>query len=48
VEDKEFFEKKMNNNSEYYEQYLLNDTLVSFDKIPEELVNEFSKNNKFI
>ena len=42
VEDHEFFEKKMNNNSEYYEQYLLNDTLVSFDKIPEELVNEFT------
>jgi len=41
VEDPEFFEKKMNNNATYYEQYLLNDTLVSFDKIPEELVNEF-------
>jgi 5'-3' exonuclease len=40
VEDPEFFEKKMNNNATYYEQYLLNDTLVSFDKIPEELVNE--------
>jgi 5'-3' exonuclease len=43
VEDPEFFEKKMNNNYEYYEQYLLNDTLVSFDKIPEELIDEFSK-----
>ena len=41
VEDPDFFEKKMNNNAAYYEQYLLNDTLVSFDKIPEELVNEF-------
>jgi len=45
VEDPEFFEKKMNNNYEYYEQYLLNDTLVSFDKIPQELIDEFSKNN---
>ena len=40
VEDPEFFKKKMNDNVAYYEQYLLNDTLVSFDKIPEELVNE--------
>jgi 5'-3' exonuclease len=42
VEDPEFFKKKMNDNVAYYEQYLLNDTLVSFDKIPEELVNEFT------
>lgn len=42
VEDSEFFKKKMNDNVAYYEQYLLNDTLVSFDKIPEELVNEFT------
>ena len=48
VEDPEFFEKKMNNNAQYYEQYLLNDTLVSFDKIPEELVLEFSKSNVFL
>jgi 5'-3' exonuclease len=48
VEDPEFFEKKMNNNAQYYEQYLLNDTLVSFDKIPEELVLEFSKSNEFL
>ena len=43
VEDEEFFKKKMNDNIAYYEQYLLNDTLVSFDKIPEELVVEFNK-----
>ena len=43
VEDEEFFKKKMNDNVAYYEQYLLNDTLVSFDKIPEELVLEFTK-----
>jgi 5'-3' exonuclease len=42
VEDPEFFKKKMNDTVAYYEQYLLNDTLVSFDKIPEELVNEFT------
>lgn len=46
VEDTEFFKKKMNDNVAYYEQYLLNDTLVSFDKIPEELVIEFSKSNE--
>jgi len=45
VEDPEFFKKKMNDNVAYYEQYLLNDTLVSFDKIPEELMNEFINNN---
>ena len=45
VEDEEFFKKKMNDNVAYYEQYLLNDTLVSFDKIPIELIDEFSKNN---
>ena len=41
VEDPDFFKKKMSDNIAYYEKYLLNDTLVSFDKIPEELVNEF-------
>ena len=41
VEDPEFFKKKMGDNIMYYEQYLLNDTLVSFDKIPVELIDEF-------
>ena len=41
VEDPEFFKKKMGDNILYYEQYLLNDTLVSFDKIPVELIDEF-------
>lgn len=41
VEDPDFFEKKMNDNVSYYEQYLLNNTLVSFDKIPVELIKEF-------
>jgi 5'-3' exonuclease len=48
VEDPVFFDKKMNDNVAYYEQFLLNDTLVSFDKIPEELVIEFYDLNKFI
>jgi 5'-3' exonuclease len=41
VEDPEFFKKKMGENSEYYEQYELNKILVSFDKIPQILINEF-------
>ena len=48
VEDPKFFKKKMNDNVSYYEQYLLNDTLVSFDKIPEELIIEFYKSNEFM
>jgi 5'-3' exonuclease len=48
LEDPEFFEKKMNNNIVYHEQYLLNTTLVSFDKIPEELINEFINSNEII
>jgi hypothetical protein len=31
----------MNNNPSYYAQYELNEKLVSFDKIPNELVDEF-------
>ena len=46
VEDQEYFKKKMNDDIKYYEQFLLNDTLVSFDKIPVELVSEFL--NKYI
>jgi len=41
LEDEEFFKKKMNNNPAYYEQYRLNEQLVSFDKIPEIYVEEF-------
>lgn len=41
IEDEEFFNKKMANNQEYYKQYELNEKLVSFDKIPSELVQEF-------
>ena len=41
VEDPEFFKKKMADNPAYYAQYELNKKLVSFDRIPEELVKEF-------
>ena len=41
IEDEEFFKKKMDNNQTYYAQYELNEKLVSFDKIPNELVDEF-------
>lgn len=41
IEDEEFFKKKMADNPLYYEQYNLNETLVSFDKIPSKLVDEF-------
>lgn len=41
VENPEFFKKKMGENSEYYKQYELNKILVSFDKIPQILINEF-------
>jgi 5'-3' exonuclease len=41
VEDKEFFKKKMNNNSEYYTQYELNTKLINFNYIPQELADEF-------
>jgi 5'-3' exonuclease len=43
IEDVGFFEKKMANNPVYYQQYELNETLVSFDKIPSNYVNEFMK-----
>jgi 5'-3' exonuclease len=41
IEDEAFFKKKMGENQTYYAQYKLNETLVSFDKIPSELVDEF-------
>jgi 5'-3' exonuclease len=41
IEDEEFFKKKMADNQDYYAQYELNERLVSFDKIPGELVDEF-------
>jgi 5'-3' exonuclease len=41
VEDPKFFKKKMAESADYSAQYKLNKTLVDFDSIPEELVNEF-------
>ena len=41
IEDEEFFKKKMADNQDYYARYELNERLVSFDKIPSELVDEF-------
>ena len=41
IEDEEFFKKKMANNKEYYNQYILNENLVNFDKIPQNYVEEF-------
>jgi 5'-3' exonuclease len=48
VDDPEYFKKKMDDNISYYEQYLLNDTLVSFDKIPVELIDEFMYTNSVL
>jgi 5'-3' exonuclease len=47
VEDTEFFKKKMDNNPNYYKQYDLNEKLISFDKIPNELLSEILP-NKYI
>jgi 5'-3' exonuclease len=45
VADKEFFKKKMADNSAYYGQYELNRLLIDFDCIPESLVKEFCEKN---
>jgi 5'-3' exonuclease len=41
LEDDNYFKKKMNNNSEYYKQYELNQKLVNFNNIPKDLQDEF-------
>ena len=41
IEDNEFFKKKMSDNPEYYSQYELNEKLVDFNCIPQNLVDEF-------
>ena len=41
IKDEEFFKKKMANNKEYYNQHILNENLVNFDKIPQNYVEEF-------
>jgi 5'-3' exonuclease len=48
IEDVDFFKKKMAENPSYNIQYELNQTLINFDNIPKELVDEFMatiKNN---
>jgi len=46
IEDEEFFKQKMGDNQSYYNQFELNEKLVSFDKIPSELVDEFLQSIK--
>jgi len=41
ITDKEFFLKKMDNNEKYFEQYNLNKTLIDFNMIPSNYVDEF-------
>jgi len=41
IENPDFFKKKMSNNLDYHKQYELNQLLIKFDNIPQELVNEF-------
>ena len=41
IEDEDFLKKKMADNPVYYEQYRLNEQLISFDKIPDNYVEEF-------
>ena len=41
IEDNDFLKKKMGDNKIFYDQYKLNETLVNFDFIPSDLVNEF-------
>ena len=41
IQDKDYFQKKMSGNEDYYKQYELNKKLVSFDSIPDDLVEEF-------
>ena len=41
IDDPELFKKKMGDNNAYYAQYELNKILVDFNKIPQELVDEF-------
>jgi len=46
IENEEFFKKKMDDNPVYYEQYRLNEELISFDKIPSNYVEEFMSSIK--
>lgn len=44
--DRDLFEKKLNESEEYQKQYELNRTIIDFNRIPEELVNEFMTSPK--
>jgi 5'-3' exonuclease len=46
IEDPEYFKNKMADNPEYYAQYELNQKLVDFNNIPQELVDEFMSSLK--
>ena len=48
IEDKEFFVKKMNNNSDYYKQYELNKKIIDFNEIPEDLKDQFLDSSEFL
>ena len=44
-EDKEFFEKKLDEESGSRDKFEKNKKLISFNEIPEDLIKEFFKNN---
>jgi len=45
-ENKELFQTKLNSSEEFKKKYELNSTLVDFNNIPQELVDEFFKGNE--
>jgi len=45
-QNKELFEKKLQESEQYRQQYSLNKTIIDFDCIPEHLANEFLYTNK--
>jgi 5'-3' exonuclease len=46
IEDPQFFNKKMANNSDYIKQYELNKQIINFDNIPQLLIKEFFESLK--
>jgi 5'-3' exonuclease len=46
IENEEYLNKKLNENKTYNEQFILNEKLISFDKIPQEFINEFMESLK--
>jgi 5'-3' exonuclease len=45
-ENKELFQSKLNSSEEFKKNYELNSTLVDFNNIPQELIDEFFKGNE--